>query len=157
MDDQLRQLARRYQETGDLDDEVRWLRERVRAGALSDARVRLAAHLGHPAAVRVLGEQPRTLRHPAAEGIVHARCGIYRCELDHARSTGELLFSPPLGWSLVLACAEGWPERPRRFQRSSPETDVRCQRALEDWLDGARPGLDARTGAAWLLELALEV
>lgn len=158
MDDHLRQLERRFQESGDPEDEARWLRERLRAGALSEARLQLAAHLGHPAAIAVLGKRPVALTHRALEGVRKAKCGIYRCERYHAVSTGELRHGRPLGWSGVLRCADLSPAgEPQHFQRSSPDMDARCLRALEDWLGGPREGLGARTPAAELIELALAV
>lgn len=48
-DARLREAERRWRETGAVADEATWLRERVRAGALDDARLRLAAYVGHPA------------------------------------------------------------------------------------------------------------
>jgi len=51
-DDHLRTLERRFRETGAVEDEAAWLRERVRAGVLPEARARLAAELGYPAARR---------------------------------------------------------------------------------------------------------
>lgn len=52
-DDRLRELERAWRTSGALDDEVAWLRERQRAGDLDAPRVRLAAWLGHPAAVQL--------------------------------------------------------------------------------------------------------
>lgn len=49
-DARLRDAERRWRETGALADEAAWLRERVRAGALDDERLRLAAYVGHAAA-----------------------------------------------------------------------------------------------------------
>lgn len=48
-DARLREAERRWRESGALADEAAWLRERVRAGALDDARLRLAAYVGHAA------------------------------------------------------------------------------------------------------------
>lgn len=53
-DETLRALERRFRESGSEDDHVRWLAARLRTCALSEARVRLAADLGHVAARRVL-------------------------------------------------------------------------------------------------------
>ncbi len=49
-DARLRDLERRFVATGALADEAALLAERVRAGRLAPARLRLAAALGHPAA-----------------------------------------------------------------------------------------------------------
>jgi hypothetical protein len=49
-DERWRALERRWQQTGAVADEAALLAERVRAGDLSEARVRLVAWLGHEAA-----------------------------------------------------------------------------------------------------------
>lgn len=48
-DARVRDAERRWRESGAVADEAAWLRERVRSGALDDARLRLAAYVGHPA------------------------------------------------------------------------------------------------------------
>jgi len=62
-DERLRELERRWRESGELDDEVAWLAERVRAGELSPRALELAAHLGHEAAGRLS---------PASEVLIQA-------------------------------------------------------------------------------------
>lgn len=57
-DQELRRLWRRWCESGDLADEVTWLRARLRAGALAPERVELAAWCGHAGARAVLEELP---------------------------------------------------------------------------------------------------
>ena len=54
-DERLRELERRWKETGSVEDEAAWLSERVRAGELTEERLRLAAALGQPAAVAASG------------------------------------------------------------------------------------------------------
>lgn len=54
-DERLRELERTWRRTGSVDDEVAFLQERVRTGALGERDVRLAAWLGHPAAERLAG------------------------------------------------------------------------------------------------------
>lgn len=49
-DGRIRALERRAASTGGADDEAAWLLARVRAGDLAPERLRLLAHLGHPAA-----------------------------------------------------------------------------------------------------------
>ena len=51
-------MERRWRESGELEDEVAWLAERVRQGSLSQRALTLAAHLGQPAAA-VLVEKPQ--------------------------------------------------------------------------------------------------
>jgi|GEM_PF-1914207 len=55
-DARLRELTR--QERADLDVQVRLLRERVRSGELSEARLNAFAALGHAAAAHALGREP---------------------------------------------------------------------------------------------------
>ena len=70
-DDQLRQLARRFQETGSVTDEAAWLQARRRRGELGDETLALATWLGSKAARKVLGaEAPRVPYDP--EGWVGA-------------------------------------------------------------------------------------
>lgn len=54
-DARLRQLERRWRESGAERDHARYLVERLRTGELSLERARLAAHLGEPAAREALG------------------------------------------------------------------------------------------------------
>lgn len=54
-DTRLRELRRRFDETGAPQDEAAWLNERVRMGELSRERLELAAYCGHEAARRVIG------------------------------------------------------------------------------------------------------
>lgn len=54
MDDRLRELRRRYQETGDPSDGARLLRGALRSGALDPEQAALAAYVGHTAAQAAL-------------------------------------------------------------------------------------------------------
>jgi hypothetical protein len=61
----VRELERRWRETGAVQDEARFLLETVRAGELTRARLALAACVGHPAAKLAVDdrdERPRTFR-----------------------------------------------------------------------------------------------
>jgi hypothetical protein len=53
-DEQLRELERRWRETGAVEDEARFLAERARAGRLSRDKLELAAYLGHRAALSAI-------------------------------------------------------------------------------------------------------
>ncbi|MCO5170330.1 MAG: hypothetical protein M9894_28675 [Planctomycetes bacterium] len=57
-DARLRDLERRWRETGDPDDGAVWLRARLRAGDLDRDRLDLAAYCGHPAAQRLSDRRP---------------------------------------------------------------------------------------------------
>ena len=56
-DARLRELERRFKESGLPADEEAWVRARVRAGDLDEARLQLLAYLGYPLA-RLLCERP---------------------------------------------------------------------------------------------------
>jgi len=61
-DARLRQLERRWQQTGAQDDEARYLKARIRAGSLQQRRVELAAYLGHePSRAALVVEDPDLL------------------------------------------------------------------------------------------------
>jgi hypothetical protein len=55
-DQDLRQFERQFTESGAVEDGAAWLRERVRAGSLSNRAVRLAAYLGSEIATAYLGD-----------------------------------------------------------------------------------------------------
>ena len=57
-DEQLRQLERRWKETGAIEDEAAWLRARVQSGAVTEDRLRLAAYFGSAAASMALRDPP---------------------------------------------------------------------------------------------------
>lgn len=56
-DARLRELERRWRETGASEDEASCLRERLRAGQLTPERLELAARCAHPAARLVAGPE----------------------------------------------------------------------------------------------------
>ena len=57
-DTRLRELERRWKETGSPDDEAAYLLERVRVGDLTQERLELAAYCGHEGARRAYGCEP---------------------------------------------------------------------------------------------------
>ena len=50
MDEQTRELERRWHETGNVEDGAAFLRQRLRSGELPRERLELASKLGHPSA-----------------------------------------------------------------------------------------------------------
>ena len=54
-DDKLRELERRWKETGSVEDEAAYLLERVRAGELTRERLELVAYCGHRGAAVAIG------------------------------------------------------------------------------------------------------
>ena len=57
-DQKLRELERRWRESGSVEDEAAYLRERVRVGDLTQERLELAAYCGHEGALRVTQLSP---------------------------------------------------------------------------------------------------
>ncbi len=55
-DEELRRLERRWRKTNALEDETRYLLERVRVGALTRERLELAAYCGHSGARRATAQ-----------------------------------------------------------------------------------------------------
>jgi hypothetical protein len=70
-DERLRELERRWKETGAVDDEARYLAERVRIGDLTNERLELAACCGHRAALLA---SPQSLEEPSWAGS--AECAL---------------------------------------------------------------------------------
>jgi hypothetical protein len=60
-DDRLRELERRWRQTGALGDRAAYLRERARSGQLEPERLRLAAFLGSEVAATALSEESSAL------------------------------------------------------------------------------------------------
>lgn len=54
-DSQLRELERRWRETGSVEDEARYLLERVRVGDLEQEKLELAAYCGYRGALGAMG------------------------------------------------------------------------------------------------------
>lgn len=65
-DERLRQLERRWKETGSVEDEAAFLLGRVRAGDLTDERLELAAFCGHAGARRAC---PQVVRNPPQDPV----------------------------------------------------------------------------------------
>lgn len=95
-DEKLRDLERRWKNTGRIEDEVAFLRERVRLGELDPARLELAAFLGHPASRLASGRsgkpdfETEDLHHGIAhmprfghEACVRALVAIGRAAMTH--------------------------------------------------------------------------
>lgn len=57
----VRALERRWRQTGDLQDEILYLREQVRAGLVPSKSLQLAAHCGHAASLQALQQAAHQL------------------------------------------------------------------------------------------------
>jgi len=126
-DERLRELQRRWQESGAPEDGAALLRARLRGGSVTPARLALLAHLGEPAAVLVLGEDaPDPI--PSASGWIDA---LGRFELEaHVRAA-------------VAAAVRLRPS----YERGHPG-DPRFEQALEAvWTWLRTPGPDTQRAA----------
>lgn len=89
-DSNLRKLERRFRSSGSVVDEVEYLRERIRVGAITPERVEIAAYLGHEAAVAALGEEaPDVLAADDMPGYRTPILQITRSDLDYLTDVGE--------------------------------------------------------------------
>jgi hypothetical protein len=134
-DQRLRQLQRRWAETGDPADAARFLLERVRTGELSLERLRLAAYLGDPPAVAALeGEAPRS---PGdLESFVRNLAGWDQAALVRAAIAAARLVLP--GWDATWAderplqavrAAERWVEEPSQANTDRAEAEAEAAMA----------------------------
>ena len=139
-DDQLRNLARRYRETGDPADEAAWLRERVRSGELASDRLELAAYLGH---------QPAHLAGAAARAPTWA--AIHTEQLTRIKDPGKATLLTRKQFATRWLQAAGPPSRevltrialaPARLMlERTPEHDplvAAAVTAAADWADDPR-------------------
>ena len=118
-DQKLRELERRWKETGSPDDEAAYLLERVRVGNLTQERLELAAYCGHEGARRAtqstLGQAMGALdwvQHldhwpgtAAIAAVVAARFAVKAVDLDDAPADAEQILR-------VLRAAETALSRP---------------------------------------------
>ena len=115
-DVRLRELERRWRETGAEEDEVALLAERLRAGRLDAASARLAALLGCPRATRAVGAVAGERSLPAL--AVHLGHGgpvtLGRAVIAAARATSGAWRDEgappeaPARFERALAAAEAW-------------------------------------------------
>lgn len=88
-DTKLRDLERRWKETGAVEDEAAYLLERVRVGELTRERLELAAYCGHEAACTLATVQSESdlmqwvvgLHRWGIEALVRAAIAAYRVQL----------------------------------------------------------------------------
>lgn len=113
-DSRLRDAERRWRDSGRVEDEAAWLRERARVGELDEGRLRLAALVGHPASQLAVGANdplPRRLpdwidREPwVIEACLRAMIPAVRCAL---RVIEVELPRRANAWRHIVANAERW-------------------------------------------------
>lgn len=114
-DERLQELRRAWAE-GDLETQVRLLRERVRIGASTEELVRLAAWLGDTAAQALSPspvEQPGDARELLARLRVHGWDALIRAQLAIARAAFEEAGGEPTAQQLEgVQAAERWLGKP---------------------------------------------
>lgn len=105
MSEALRELQRRFEESGALADEAAWLAERVRRGEVTPETLARAALLGEPAARAVLGADAPPERIREAHGMTvpatYRRLwfdGLLSWPRSTAESWAELVLSGSLLW-----------------------------------------------------------
>jgi hypothetical protein len=122
-DVRLRELERRWKETGSVEDEAAWLRARARAGELDPARLEVAAKLAYPAARLIHPLPPNVVDpYPGSSGLLRGVEGLLvdkvfdeycmRCVIAVARSVAPLLddfdWLPEEGPRSMLRAAQEW-------------------------------------------------
>jgi hypothetical protein len=110
-DRKLRDLERRWKETGTVEDEAAYLLERVRVGDLTQERLELAAYCGHEGARRVIPAVPEFPLLFVLEAVerIGGRAALVRVGIEFARLTTASLPDPER--QLVerqIVCAEQW-------------------------------------------------
>ena len=103
-DDTLRQLQRRFSETGSDADKAALLSKRLRVGELDEARVHLAALLGDPACQTALGVAPDPDQ-PLVDWLASLQPAGGVAALRRARDAFS--FGPELVAALPIAAGDG--------------------------------------------------
>ncbi len=129
-DEKLRELERRFKETGSVEDEAAWLKERVRVGDLTQERLELAAYCGHEGAKLLTQRQSRyhaaRARHALDEGMLPTdQAPLDRLE---AWTMGLEL----AGLRFVVVCAHHAADSLITHRTRSFEAGLR---ATSDWLE----------------------
>lgn len=130
-DARLRELERRWKETGSPDDEAAYLLERVRVGDLTRERLELAAYCGHEGARRSIGMQvlPRSLDDMLSRSLtVDKEASVRLCVAVAEPLLTRLVAAKPHARPLheaALVAAREWIACPCLSHQ------VRCQRIVE--------------------------
>ena len=148
-DARLRELERRWRESGSTEDEAAYLRERVRVGDLTQERLELAAYCGHEGALRATGvrSSPRL----TSEGF------IATLVMRHDRDIALLAAFAAAMATLNTWESLDWKEETSTRYRDSPRKALECfgrwfqSRRSEDLaaLDQALRDLDSPMAGEW--------
>ena len=114
-DADLRELERRFRESGSVEDEAAWLSARVKAGELDEDKLHLAAHLGYEAAIGDVG--PPTLLETDAEVFVAWADGLSRWGKHMA--------------ALQVLRERAWPEEPPHINSGGNPNHAYLRRAFQ--------------------------
>ena len=141
-DTRLRELERRWKETGSPDDEAAYLLERVRVGDLTQERLELAAYCGHggaAAAIHADRAEASLPTDPTALALSLDRWGsrcLVRALVAVGRACLTVLDDELVGRELdeVLALAEAW----TRGAANSDAIRAQVEALGADWDQGIR-------------------
>lgn len=148
-DARLRELERRWQRSGDVEDEARFLGERLRRGDLAVERVELAAFVNHGPARTVLGDAAPTglyapFRRWAATFDLAGRIALARVAADLVdQELAELDREPDGRLPEALAAARAWCRCPCPTHESLASEWVPAIEALANDLLGEGQFLEA--------------
>lgn len=140
-DERLRQAERSFRETGSVEDEARYLLERVRAGTLTRERLELAAYCGHEASKLAAGGPSATSEPVKITTTVRWPDGREEQDVRFVPGQSELYgwlapFPRPFFRRLALLCARhvspAWPE----FFPDSPVSPASVLDLADGLLDG---------------------
>jgi hypothetical protein len=168
-DTKLRDLERRWKETGTVDDETAYLLERVRVGDLRRERLELAAYCGHEAASAAIGGRMgvwlRDLSTEILDKPALVRVGV---ALGRA-SMSRLVETKPYGRSFheaALNAAIEWAVCPcRRHQDAARDCVARppynppWEPPLvgDEWLGDIQAAIERRAAGVWRIGLPMLV
>ena len=132
-DQRLRELERKWRETGSVEDEAAYLRERVRVGDLTQERLELAAYCGHEGAGRATGAAGESHWYQRLDRVrgapTLAALTAARFEIERHREKPTPVFDHP---ARLLAALESWVDRPTETSRLAV-LDILGSAAFFDW------------------------
>lgn len=159
-DARVRELERRWRETGAVDDEAAFLMERVRVGDLPKEGLELAAYCGHEASQAVtssrgpsedtssrpswLEEMVRGLQTWGKTAWVRAAIAASHCALTDSWADNYAEEEP----GQAIALAEAWAECPCAPHAAKAEAHATRIRSVAEWQVGDDTANVARA-AAW--------
>lgn len=148
-DEVLRALERRWRETGSLEDEGAWLRERVRAGTLPRRTLEILAELGNSGPRVALGLSPdiEPIAPSEALDVFRERLAetIVWCESMSSKSGASAFRDPRLAVTLPPWLGEVW--QSRRPSWAGAELAAWCEDVVRErrrllvsigWIEGTR-------------------